>query len=239
MYVKYGSFSFLGYEASLSFRVDAVRSKLGFTKTKLVRCDIDGEIVSTDQYATKTRMAQIQTAFSVDYQDIGLYHDDDTPTVDFLGNGGDNLTGNKVLYAEYPQTTDGEYASGRKFRIGIGAELYASETNVIEFRDNIRYLGNGGAKWEWKRNPWWGYYPVKVAPSSLQTILHFGYVKGMLGYELPPTPFFDPPFEDNLHRQVTFTGPDRYPQANIDYITEWSYRYTLLAPDDFIKPTHL
>jgi len=239
VYIKYGSFSLLGYEASLSVRVEAVRSSLGFNTTRMVRFDIDGELVNTDQYAVTTRLSAIQSAFNIDYQDIGLYHDNNSPTVHVLANGGDNLTGNKVLYAEYPQTKDGEYVTGRKFKIGIGAEIYASETNILEYKDTITYKGNGGPVWKWIDNPWWGYYPVMVAPRSLQTITHEGYVVGMLGYELPPTPFFSPPFEDNVKRVVQFIGPDRYPRANIGYRTNWVYTYTLYNFDDFIRPTHL
>jgi len=238
MYVKYGAFAFEGYEAGMSLHIESVRSDRGFQKTRKVRFDIEGEVCENGQYDVTTRLQEIHAAFDLNYQDIGLYHDNDAPTVHVLrSNHVNNLTGNQVRTIDFPTTVGGEYVTGRKFRFVVDAEVAAAESNVVEYFDSIEFNGNAGERWQWESNPQWGYYPIKTAPTSLQRIVHRGRAVGMYGRIFPPLPYYSPPFEDNIARTVKFTTGKRHPQGYTELVTEWSYIYTLPVANDLLRPT--
>ena len=238
MYVKYGTFQFDPSEAGLAVRAQFIRSRRGFKAYQRVQYDIDGEICENNQYDVTTRLNQIIAAFSVDGQDIGLYHDDDSPSTHFMGsNWATNLTGNQVLYKDFPVTEHGEYTSGRKFKLAVGALLYNADVSLIEHADSLNRISNAGQQWRWKRNKWWGFYPILEAPSTMQVIHHVGYRVGMDTWPLPITPFYSPPFEANHLRRVTQRNPIRHPQGYTEFRTDWHYVYTLPTFDDISTPT--
>lgn len=238
MYVQYGSFQFEPWEAGLSVRMVPDRTPRGFRKTVDVRFDISGEICLSGQSAIDARLAQIQEAFSQDFQDIALYTDGGQKTVHSLNSGSIyNLTGNLVLYQQYPQTIDGEFISGRKFAIGVGAEILDVDTNLIDYHDTIKLIGNAGPRYDWNWNPVWNYYVEKTAASSIQTIIHEGYAMSMRANILPPPPFYQPPFERNTQRVVEWHGPKRYAQGFADYVTRWRYIYELPVANDGLRAT--
>lgn len=238
MYVKYGSFAFEPWEAGLAVRATPNRSKRGFKKTINVQFDIEGELCVSGQSNITARLNQIEAAFRYDGYDCGLYHDDNTPSFHYLNSSHIyNLTGNQVLYANYPQTKNGEYSTGRMFSIGVGAEMVDAEQNLLDYSDSIGLVGNAGPTYGWNFHRKWGYYPVRTSPTSLQRIVHSGYAVGMVAHITPPTPFYSPPFEDNLRRYVYWGPAKRSPQGLTEYVTQWRYYYTLPVADDLLRPT--
>jgi hypothetical protein len=239
MKVKYGSFEFEPYECSLAMHVTTVFSPRGFQKTKRVQVELEGEVcVSGDEYDVSTRLATIQAAMDVNFEDISLLHTDGSPSRHVLiSNHVDNLTGNHVTNLSYPQTLGNEYANGRKFRYLIEAELLSAESNIVEWHDSITFEGNAGEVWRWRRNPQWGFYPERTSPNSLQFVHHQGYAVGMATRIMPPTPFYTGPFEDSTRRVVKFTSGKRHPQAITEPRTDWTYLYQLPTYDDTLRPT--
>lgn len=238
MYVQYGGFAFEPWEAGLAVRMVPDRSPRGFRKTLDVRFDISGEICLSGQTEINARLTAIQQAFSRDFQDIGLYTDGGQPTVHFLRNTArENLTGNLVLYQQYPQTIDGEFISGRKFAIGVGAEVLDVDSNLIDYHDSIRLMGNAGPRYDWRWNRVWGYYAELTAITSIQTVIHEGYAVGMRTHVLPPPPFYQPPFERNTERVVQWGGLKRYARSAAEAVTRWRYVYDLPVANDGLRPT--
>jgi hypothetical protein len=238
MHVQYGAFRFEPWEAGLSVNVSPNRTPRGFKTTLSVRFDISGELCISGQTEITARLDEIIEAFAYDGRDIGLYQDDGSPSVHYLESAHEfNLTGNQVLYTNFPQTIDGEYISGRKFSIGVGAEIADAEQNLLEYKDSIELNGNAGPTWVWRYNDRWGHYPVRLSPVSLQRIVHRGEAVGMVNYITPPPPFYNPPFENNLQRQVKWESPRRMPQGYTEYKTSWVYYYTLPVPNDLLRPT--
>lgn len=238
MYVKYGDFSFLGEEAGLSTRCEFVHSKRGFKKYQRVRYDIFGELcIPSGQYDITSRLNEIISAFSEDDKDIGLFHDDGTPSQHFTSTTLNNLTGNQVIAKQFPVTDKGEYTSGRQFQITVSALLLDPSSSLIEHQDVLMRQGNAGPLYQWKRNIFWSHYPEIVAPSTVQVMAHEGYRVGITGWPLPVTPFYEPPFEQNHIRRVTHHSPVRHPKGYTEYKTSWSYRYVLPVFDDISRPT--
>lgn len=237
MYVQYGSFQFEPWEAGISSRARFIYSPRGFKKYQHVRFDIDGELcIRTGQPDIRARLGQITAAFSLNDRDIGLYHDDGTPSHHFLSTTTRNLTGNQVIQQSYPTTNQGEYTSGRKFAYTVAALLYDPEESLLEHSDSLRRVSNAGTEYRWKYNRYWGYYPEVVVPSTMQIIYHVGSRVGIDTWPLPITPFYDPPFELNHLRQVKQHSPIRYPNGFAEYRTTWSYVYALPTFDDISRP---
>lgn len=238
MRVKYGNFLFEPWEAGIAINAQAVNSPSGFRKTLMVRVDIEGEVCTTDQYAVTARLDQIYAAM-VNYQDLSLLHDDNSPAHHvLLSNHVDNLSGNQVRQISYPQTVGNEYANGRKFRYVVEAELAAPESQIIEWVDHIQLVGNAGPQYRWVTNPQWGSYPELVSLSSPQRVEHIGYAIGMGVRLAPAVPYYTPPFEQNHLREVGFTLGKRHPQGYSEQKTTWHYRYILPVANDLLRPSY-
>ena len=211
-------------------------SDRGFKKYQRVSYHIDGEICTTGQYDITTRLNTIIAAFSQNNKDIGLYHDNGTPSTHFMSTTQNNLTGNQVIHKDFPVTEQGEYVSGRKFRLTVSALLYDPEQEIIHHEDTMTRHSNGGPQWRWRFNKFWGWYPVMVSPSTIQTIRHYGHRVGMSTWPLPPSPLYSPPFEQNHERVVVHHSPTRHPFGYTEYKTTWSYTYRLPLFDDISRP---
>jgi len=240
MYVKYGSFQFDPWEVGLSVRSEFVHSRRGFKQFQKVQYNLDGELcINSGQYDITTRLNQIINAFSTDDQDIGLYHDNNSPSTHFMSTNTNNLTGNQVLYSDFPVTEKGEYTSGRKFQLSIGALLYDPESLLIDHFDSLRRVSNAGPHWMWKSNPdrpTWGFWPEMVYPATMQTIVHSGYRVSMGAAPLPVVPLYSPPFELNTRRIVDYKSPVRHPKGYSEYRVDWTYIYQLPTFDDISTP---
>lgn len=240
MYVQWGAFSFLPSEAGISLTVDNKYSLRGFPETTEVRFTIHGEICADGEYATEERLEEIRQAFAFNYQDIVYRHSDGTPSSHSLANNDPfNLSGNRILMASYPETKDGEFVSGRRFTIVIGATLKTNGiSTVMSYNDNLHFVGNGGEQWTWELNEQDAtYYPVLVATNSKQQIHHYGEKVTTDTWHLPPTPFWPPPIEDNVHREVCFKSPIVFPNGAIGYKTTWSYTSELYGVSaDTLRP---
>lgn len=241
MFVRYGNFDFEPWEASIAVNASYQRSARGFKSLQNLVFHIRGEVVANGQYDIDTRLTQIAAAFSVDGQSCGLMKDDGTPSHHWMPNSADeitNLTDVTVYNMELPHTLNGEYVSGRHFNIDVASLYVANQTELLNWNDSLTRISNAGPQWKWEQDPLlpFGHYPVKVAASTMQLIIHEGEAWGASNWILPPTPFYDPPFEANHRRIVTHHAPERYPQGTFGYKTSWRYEYTLPTFDDVTAP---
>jgi hypothetical protein len=172
------------------------------------------------------------------YQDIAYRFDNGTASVHSLANNDpSNMTGNQIVSASYPQTIDGEFVSGRKFTIGVAAKLKLDGfSNVLSYQDNLQFVGNAGPKYAWRYDRWIGYYAEMVSPNSQQTITHTGRKVTSNTWHLPPSPMFNPPFEDNQKRTVMLLAPTIYPNGMTGFGTAWEYTYLLPTSQDTLRP---
>jgi hypothetical protein len=240
MYCKYGAFNFEPWEASLSVNARLGRTKRGFKDFQYLSFSFEGDVVGADQNAINTRLQQIFLAFSTDGQSCGLMKDDNTPSVHWMPNTATeplNLSDVQVVDMVLPRSTNGEFASGRHFKLDVTSIYDTHTSEIIEWEDSLRRSSNAGPEWEWRRNKTWGFHPVKVSPSTMQTIVHEGHSIGATGWVLPPAPFYAPPFEANHLRVVSHQSPVRYPGGYFGFRTNWRYTYTLPTFDDTTAPT--
>lgn len=240
MHVKYGDFSFYPWEANIAVDAEFRRAATMMKHVQLVKYNISGEICEEGEYNVNSRLADMIAAFSVDDQDCGLFHSDNTPTEHFLdSNIPQNITGNFVYHKRLPPTVNGEFVSGRKFEFAVGAYLLDPGLDILEHHDNLSRVSNAGPEYRWDRDEWWGWYFKMVSPSTMQIIKHTGFRVGAYSWPLPVTPLYDPPFEANHMRSVDFTSPVIYTKGATGFKTSWEYTYTLPTFDDVSLPTLL
>lgn len=242
MYLKYGPFQFGHGEATIS-SVDVVSnySARGFRISRTMRFDCEGEVcINTgDPKDVTARLNQIEDALSVDGRDFGLYHDDNTPSTHHLPtNGPSNLTGNQVLYFKYPGAYGGEFVDGRMFSFGIGAELLAEETPLLQYHDAIQQFGNGAADIRWRWHPRFRRWVAdRLAPFTKVTYVHSGFAETLgAWFDVPPPYFTSPLFLKSESVALGREHPKRRPQGYMGRITTWRYVYELPAPNPLILP---
>lgn len=239
LYVKYGSFAFEPWEAGLRVRAEFLRSGTMMKHIQAVRYEIEGELCEEGPTDVNTRLVNMIAAFSIDDQDCGLYFSsDNSPTTHYLAtNRADNLTGNFVYDKNFPETKDGEFVSGRRFSLSVGAYLLNPEQELLEHEDSLDRTNNAGPNYTWERNRWWGYFPVLRSPNGMQQIVHRGKRVGATTWPLPVSPLYLPPFEDNTQRRIIHRAPQTYKKGYTGFTTEWQYVYTLPTFDDISRPS--
>lgn len=232
MYVQYKNFVFNEGEATLAnVALYRNRNSRGFTKTQTVRFDVEGEVCGPSITAPSditTRLNQIITAINEDGGDIGLYHDDSSPTAHYLeSNNPFNLTGNQLIYQRFPHAKNAEYVDGRLFGFGIGAEILAADTSLLDYQDAIIGVGNGGPVTQWKMDELFGWQLHTYAPTSIVRYIHTGYAVTLGAIFSPPGPLFGAPFVDNERERITFTTAERLPFGLMGRRTQWRFEYVV------------
>lgn len=230
MYIKYGSYAHTREQASLmSLTVRPLLSERGFRKSIIAEATVHGEFIigaGDDQYDISTLISGLEAAFSVDGQDWGLYHDDNTPTPHFLDSDHpDSLTGNQVVMKSFPANHGGEYATGREFAYTIRNEFMSAESLILEYQETISHQGTAGPRVEWtefRTGP--PLYRVQ-SEQSIQTIRQSGYAVTIGTYLDPPPPILPPPYELQHLRTISRTTPTRFPQGFMGYKIHWDYVY--------------
>jgi len=235
MYVKYGSYSHAPGEANLvSFEVRANRTPRLNKITHTVEAHVAGIMcqMQGDEYDIAARIQNLQDALLQDDQDFGLYHTNDSPTPHVMYTDDDlNLTGNQVVFFNFPASHNGEFATGREFQYKIRAEYYAATSQIIDFRETITHHGATGPEVIWIKHKY--HEPTFRVNhwATTQTVVQSGRAEIIGTWLAPPAPILAPPFELSHMRTITRHSPRRYPkQKYIGYPISWTYYYEVPDP---------
>lgn len=241
MRVTFGSFAFEPWECDISVAEESQQSPRGLNMFRNVRMTFSGEICESSQADIISRLAAIKSGFSNPGYGCGLLNDSDDPVVGhWIENTNinpNNITGINIVATRFPETKDGEFVSGRKFEITVASMFLEPASQIFDYKDTLKRIGNAGPMWRWVYDDVRGFYPVMKAPVTPQTIIHEGYAIGVDTYLFPPQPLYGAPFELNDQREVDFIGPDAFPQGFAKYVTKWKYTYVLPTYDDISRPT--
>lgn len=233
MYIQYGTFQFAPGEATFAgINMRTNQTSRGYNISQQIDFSVIGEVCKPTQAEITSRISQITNAFSQHGYDIGLYHDDGTPTPHFLQSSHQlNLTGNQVKTIRFPEVTGGEYVDGRKFAITVGAEVLGAERQLLSYYDSIEQVGNGQPDIRWRLIPNIGWAARLFAPSTLVRYFHSGSAETLDTWLTPPPPYFPgPPFLVPGSYRVRRHHPVRRPQGFLGYRVDWFYEYNLLIP---------
>lgn len=180
-----------------------------------------------DPADTGTLIEQMDNAYLHDYSDFGfLYADGTTKTPHYLYNDAPfNLSGNKVLGRSWTYQTPAEFANTRSYSISLGARVLESYSQILYFKETIRLVGNGGAKWDY-RTRWQG-APIRENISQ-QTPVHViqrGTVITTTGIITAPAPWW-PDDEVGEDRVIERIGPDQHGHLSFSRATHYGLEYS-------------
>lgn len=233
MYWKIGSYQHPTGEVNVvGLHIQPRMTRRGLRRTNFVTITLKGEIVTfaetpaLQQAALATRIAEVETAYSYNDQSCGLYHDDGTVTrhrLDQTDPG--NLTGNKFAFS-WVDSPGGEYASRRTFLVTCTAEFINADSQVLEFHEELRFIGNCGPRQEIVE-----FYddPPEVVTVRTQTVQHIiqsGHSLGLQGYIAPASPLWNDSgtiIELQHRRVIQAIGPETLGRAPINYGYRWQY----------------
>lgn len=197
-----------------------------------------GEIKSSTQADFITNINALQSGYSLNNEDAGLYFEDDTATPHVLYTN-NSINGVEMKRLTWSGQKGGELATVRTFSIVLEAEYLETggvTTNLEEWSEKMIYVGTGGPRFAVIESeigpPDYQMVNQKTGGSCIQT----GYAVGTEVYQLPNDPLF-PAFEQTDRRRVIFTGPTSQRNDLVDFRTEWTYFFE--GPGGFsgIMPT--
>ena len=227
MYFTYGSYTHDRGEILLSsYTVQRMKSKRNRIMFHRHTMTLMGEICVTGQDAIKSRLESIQSAYNVDGEDAILHHDDGTNSAHRMISN-QSLNGVRVLTFDYPKGTDGEYVTGRTYRIVLQADYLVEEDSIYAFRENLVFMGNTGMKWELV--PHFNGPPTSkvIYNQTPQKIVQTGQAVGLTGYPLLPGPLYAANYEHQDLRRVTYTNPSLLQRnKNLLYTVDYQYVFS-------------
>lgn len=229
-YIKYGAYQHPPYEAGIMhYEAIARRSPRGFVTSTVMGYQVHGDLVllpGEDEFDLDTRINDLQAAYLSDGLDWGLYHADNSPTPHFLQNNHpQSMTGNQIVYRQFPSGHGGEYSTGREFTYKIQNEFLTPDSLIIEYSETVSHQGTTGPRYEWRFNKFQIPYFERTASSTLQRITQHGHAITLSAYLIPPEPIAPRPFELEHLRTITRTGPRRFPRGFTFYRIDWTYHY--------------
>jgi hypothetical protein len=145
MYLQYGSYAHAIDEAAITpisrrSILDGANRVYGTTETWEVR----GWLQAPDVSSLTQAIANLENAYAVQGQDLGLFNDDGSQTAHgaFSAN---TLGGIRVMGIEYPDggESDAEYTTYRKYTIRLEWDTRVAANGIIAWTESILYTGGG------------------------------------------------------------------------------------------------
>lgn len=228
-FYKYGAYQFEAGECDL-LRTNVI-NKLSPRGNRLMRevtHFIRATIIADTQADLSARIAEIQNAFSFDYQDAGLWLDSTTPSQHLLTNDAFCVSGVRVLQRSFPEGGGDEYVTARTFSATIQAVYDDADSQYVEWHEDLQFTGTCGPTFEWI-DGWFGPVLSQTAESSVQTIIQRGHGVAYGAILVPPGPLF-PSYEHLEKRTITYGSPRFLGNQFRFYPTSWTYVFSSNVP---------
>lgn len=205
------------------------------------RLHISGQIIASTAADFLTRANELSVAYASDYQTVGLYNDDGTPTTHVLNtNAFDNASGNKIEYRSWNTEDPAELATHRSFSVVIRAVFDHPSSEILHFEETITRIGAGVVP----RFVWVLTWPTRNVGQQLvppirqilnqttpQTVIQYGKVVGWSTYpfgNVPPPVF--PQYEQPLKRTIVTHRPVWRGNSHREYGVSWRYTMQTYPP---------
>lgn len=226
MYFQYGSYIHPANEVNVtSFEAFRIFNERGKQESVTYRLHAWGELLAEGQAAIASAIENLLNVYSVQNQDVGLLHDDMTPTRHYLRAADpDTLTGNKIVRHAWPKGDPAEYANVRTFYLVFEAEHRRLEDQIVAFSEQVEVTGGGprirGIEYE--------VGPPTFHVVNQQTITQITQQGFMEGFDAYPSPFVVPgPIFPNNEirdlRRVRAESPRLRGVQATNYRWTWTY----------------
>jgi hypothetical protein len=241
MYFKKGSTAFddaTKYSIMpTSFSVRPLRSPRGrrwaYRATLQGTGDVFVDKTAATELAMQTDMISkvgtVESAFYEDYETVGFYLSDNTPTYHLINtDAANNYTGTLLSHFNWRVTDGADHVTHKTFDFGFYADFIDPYSGVYDWQDSMLKIGDGGQVYDWRLHPTLGSYYKLVALSSPVKFVQRGRAIGIHGYISPPLPWYNRPY---LQGHLTKIGRKLgqlmgQPLAYTLFITTWEYVYT-------------
>lgn len=226
---RYGGYSHEAGEvtiASISVRADF--SARGEPVLSRMQWQIQGQLNANDPADLTAKLRNLEGAYNNQAQDAGLYFVGGGPTAHYLPNG-TSIGGVRSLGVSYPKGDGAEYTTFRNYSITLEADYPFAGTNLLEYRETLRFVGTCGPEWIYL-------FPLtgeperqQVLAKTTQKVTQSGSAMGFLSRPSPPPPLW-PANEHEQARTIGPTSPRVLRGRQIDFGIEWSYEFESATP---------
>ena len=235
MYFQYGSYRHTDNEVDITSlniqRMYSPRNTMTFDRHTLI---VQGHLCVSGQAELRSAITALENAYSRDYYDAGLYHDDGTRSAHGLDNL-DSINGVRIQSLSFPNGGDGEYATGRTYSIVLQADYLNLEDSIYSFSESIRLMGTGGPRWELVPTPAGPPYPLVQNLFTPQYIVQEGEAVGWQAQPVLPGPLFPENWEHTDRRVVSVRSPlfiGRH--GKYMWPIRWRYMFSTVSPVNIV-----
>ena len=227
MYWSYGTHTHSANEVNLlNFSKTRKKSRRGYRETEIRTVVLRGELIYSTQQQLSDAISVLELAYFYDGLDLIFYQDDGTRTPHtMLSNDPFNISGVTVKSLSYPVHDGGEYATARTYQLVLEAEYDVSEKEVLDFTEQVRFLGTCGPRWRAIEMPSGPPEVQVISENSVQRIIQQGRAISLDAYFAYPPPLF-PNIEHSEMADETLTSPRRNRKRLTHYETRWRYVYS-------------
>lgn len=194
----------------------------------LHRLHIHGVLLADNQADIGTKIGQLIDAYAENGQDWILWHSDGSTQSRhrLLQGHAAALSDVQVERRDWPVGDPAEYATGRTFSIIMRQEMADAESEILEYWEEIRYIGTGGYERKFVRFPTLPPIIQNTHVYSGVTMIQRGKVVALDGYPLPYVPAsYAPGFLTRT--DLNFIKPTLHGKRYTHYGVEWTYTHRL------------
>lgn len=230
MYFKYGPYRHADNEveiSSIAVRPYYLRGRRAGVVKQLT---ITGEILATGQAAVTAKVREIESAYSRDGFDAGLFQDNGTLTPHALLNVG-SVSGVRVVGGvNWAPALAGYATSTLRYQITLEAEyLDGTGPQIVSYSETVAFIGRGGPLRVFVEPQQGPAIPQIVQQRTLYRATQSGQAVGRLGYPFPNPPLW-PQWEQQEQARVQHTSPQNERGFFENYSVSWSYSFMSPIP---------
>jgi hypothetical protein len=232
MQVAWGNYTHESNEVQLvNFTVRPRMSRRNLRMERQYRIHLRGELKDTGgQSALTTKINNLISAYSNDFQDFNLYDNSGNLTPHSISSTDPrNISGNRVVHRSWDGTDPVEYALIRSYEIIIEATLSDPESGLLYLSESVTTIGSGGQIWE-AVNTFSGPQAAVICPQSWVRVVQQGMAIGYQGWPPARPPIFPNNFEHEERRRITPHYPQFRGQGFTHYPISWHYEFSTIFP---------
>lgn len=185
------------------------------------------------QASLTSQIQDIESAYSSNGQDAGLYQDDGTVTPHFLDSSR-SIGGVRVLNLDFQKNDGAEYATQRTVNITLEAD-FASSQAIVSFQESLSFVGTAGPQYAWVQVLNGPPQRQTLKQKTTQMITQAGSGVGFLSAISVPPPLL-PRLEHLGRRRITPGAPRLDNNRFVDFPTSWTYVFESPTPIQ-LQPT--
>lgn len=228
MILKYGSYAHPSGEVSIVVEKSAVESDTGIRTAFIEAWTITGWLHADSVAELTAAIAAMESAYSVNGYDLGLYEDDGTTLTAHAMDSSEARGGVRILSIRYPEGEGAEYTTFRKFEIRAEAEFAVGVAGLVSYEEAITLTGGG---------PRFVFLETLAGPPQKQLVkqattykaTQTGSAMGDSAYPIPPAPLW-PAAEHVDRRSISRQHPKIVRGGFKDYTVTWSYEFESASP---------